>query len=135
MDVNEYAFLYPAAQKTIKWYFPLFHESRMIRNQIRPSHLELKDRFLLWLQSIYFKQHLHKRIWSAYYCGEFHRQRIPRFVWGHAILLTLKIKMSYISLVLALSLYTLRACVHAVSLQSCPTHCNPINCSLPGCSI
>ena len=29
----------------------------------------------------------------------------------------------------------MRVCVHAQSLQSCPTLCSPMDCSLPGCSI
>ena len=29
----------------------------------------------------------------------------------------------------------IRPCVHAKSLQSCPTLCNPMNCSLPGSSV
>ena len=26
-------------------------------------------------------------------------------------------------------------CVHAKSLKSCPTHCDPMDCSLPGSSV
>ena len=32
-------------------------------------------------------------------------------------------------------MYLLYACMHAQSLQSCPTLCNPEDCSLPGSSV
>ena len=43
---------------------------------------------------------------------------------------------TYISIYICIYVYTyIYACAHAMSFQSCPTLCNPMDCSPPGSSM